>query len=434
MNKISITIESIEKYKVIASYKTEGIVGTYINQNEIPFLEFQTDISEVPKSVLIIPFLANILPIAWIFNSIIDTPEVDKIFLNNLDKIENGYKNMYPGLEWFNTNIITKSIDNTDIPSKINSGLFFSGGIDAWTTLIKHLDENPMLITIWGADVKYDDDDSWQIVNAANTKTAENFNLNYQVIKSNFRKTIYEWKLDRAVKNKAPDMWWHGFQHGISIISHAAPLAYLYGFENLYIASSYPESLTGLYTCASDPTIDNYVNFCRCNTIHDGREFDRLGKIRFLMEQKEDVLSKMKFRVCWQSNSNGKNCCKCEKCIRTILALESVNCTGGIERYGFSWSYENIVNLKETFQKSLSITQEQIKVFYIPIQKEFIKNKKNLKKFNSYKWFIFRNLIKFQYKIKIQNKQNDLKNKIKKFLKKPLKQKIESIKRKITKS
>ena len=86
MNKISITIESIEKYKVIASYKTEGIVGTYINQNEIPFLEFQTDISEVPKSVLVIPFLANILPIAWIFNSIIDTPEVDKIFLNNLDK------------------------------------------------------------------------------------------------------------------------------------------------------------------------------------------------------------------------------------------------------------------------------------------------------------------------------------------------------------
>ena len=87
-----------------------------------------------------------------------------------------------------------------------------------------------------------------------------------------------ESKLTKLVEKYANDDWWHGFQHGIGLIGHAAPLAYLFNIDNLYIASSYTIKDKGKVTCASDPTIDNYVKFSDCHVIHDGYEYGRQEK------------------------------------------------------------------------------------------------------------------------------------------------------------
>lgn len=52
--------------------------------------EYQVDMSDVPLSVAVIPFLANVLPIAWLYGAEIHVTEVDEDFLNSVEDIREG--------------------------------------------------------------------------------------------------------------------------------------------------------------------------------------------------------------------------------------------------------------------------------------------------------------------------------------------------------
>ena len=399
MNKIKITIAEKTFSKVSAEFSVQGEWRAYFKENEAAWIDYGTDIRDVPESVLLLPFVANILPVAWVCDAEVIAERLDADFLSDIEKAKGGYEKMYPMLR-FGGKITAQTEKNVPTARVHQSAAFFSGGVDAWTTLMRHIEEKPVLLTVWGADIKQSDEKSWKNVDDANKKTAADFNLAYTVIRSNFREVINEGALSRLVKASG-DGWWHGFQHGIALIGHAAPLAYLYGLEHLYIASSFPAQMAGKYTCASDPTIDNFVNFCGCRTVHDGYELDRLGKVRYLMGLGEAYTSKMKLRVCWQANASGKNCCRCEKCYRTILELAAVNCRGGVERYGFTWQDEDIKRCERDFKRKITIQLFIIEQMYLPLNGEFQKNKDKIPDFEKYEWLLDMDFARFNdYPIK----------------------------------
>ena len=392
-NKITFSFVERTVSKVMISVSVQGAWSCYFNKSVSAWIDYYTDISSVPDSVLLVPFVANILPIAWLCDAEVIVEKLDVDFLSDIEKAKDGYKKMYPMLN-FSGKITTVAEKKVPTKQLHKSACFFSGGVDAWTTLMRHIDEKPLLLTVWGADISQDDEISWKNVDDANKKTASDFGLSYNVIRSNFREIIKEGALSQLVK-KSGDGWWHGFQHGIALIGHAAPLAYLYGIEHLYIASSFPANMAGKYTCASDPTIDNFVNFCGCHTIHDGYEYDRLGKVRYLMSLPEEYTSKMKFRVCWQADSVGKNCCHCEKCNRTILELVAVGCRGGVERYGFTWKDKDIKRCEKDFKQKFFLAQDLTKQYYPPIQDEIIRNKDRIPNYEKYQWLLDMDFSKF---------------------------------------
>lgn len=45
------------------------------------FLEYNYDVSDIPLSILAIPFVANVVPLVWITNSTIVINELDKSFI-----------------------------------------------------------------------------------------------------------------------------------------------------------------------------------------------------------------------------------------------------------------------------------------------------------------------------------------------------------------
>jgi len=92
------------------------------------------------------------------------------------------------------------------------------------------------------------------------------------------------------------------------------------GYSKIYIASSFTMADKGNYTCASDPTIDNYVRFCGCDIVHDGYECNRQDKIKSICDYAKKKKMQIPLRVCWES-TEGTNCCVCEKCFRTMLAI-----------------------------------------------------------------------------------------------------------------
>lgn len=301
------------------SYSIEGKWDSLVNLNEMMFIEYEFNVEDLPDSIAIIPFLCNILPISWVFDLCVEVSSLDEKFYNCLNDVKKGYQQMYPNISMLGEFKVSNVVKNKYIPT--GNGTLFSGGVDAFNTLFQHIEEKPMLLTLWGADIKLDDVVGWNKVYSHHKKVAEEFELEFSFVKSNFRSSINYGNLSDYVRNFVDDEWWHGFQHGIAILGHMAPIAYLKKLDTIYIASSFTESDKGNYTCASDPTIDNYVKYTECNIVHDGYEFNRQDKIKnicnYLLNSNG---KKVDLRVCWKSDG-GDNCCNCEKCYRTIMGI-----------------------------------------------------------------------------------------------------------------
>lgn len=295
-------------------------------------IDFGVDISDVPDSVLVIPFLTNILPVVWLCNAVVYVSSIDRQFEHSISAIKRGYENMYPYFDFLGE-VKPASIEvNLSSNNIHDSAMFFSAGVDSFSTFLNHKNEYPLLINICGSDISLDDNKGWKAMKRRHFFMKDRFGLDCVSIHSNFRSVIKEGKLSKLVKMSG-DNWWHGFQHGIAIIGHAAPLAYKFGIKKLYLASTYTPAVYGKITCASDPSIDNYVEFVQTRVFHDGDERDRFQKIRQIADFHHKTGIVLPLHVCWESKG-GENCSSCEKCTRTILALYA--CGENPKDYGFN--------------------------------------------------------------------------------------------------
>lgn len=326
------------------------------------------NMEKVPDSILVIPLICNILPIAWLTDSEISIPVIDKDFFESIDNIKQGYINMYPDCNFKGKITATKIESNKNLKSN-KCAVFFSGGVDAYCTLVRHILEKPDLVTIWGADIPYDDKNGWTILQKAIHKEADALRLPFIVIHSSFRKMINESNLTIAFQHVLHDGWWHGAQHGIGLIGHAAPSNYLRGVSTQYIAASYWPGAK--LTCASWPTIDNYIHFCGCSTVHDAF-IPRQDKIQVIVKSHYENNIPINLHVCWKTTT-GENCCLCEKCCRTIMGflVEGENPSD----YGFNVD-ENILNRCIHLCKNEFIYDFISIPFWEQIKQKAIENKK----------------------------------------------------------
>ncbi len=334
MNRLILAPPVIEGNKITYSYEIEGFWKDAFHANAPFFVEYSTDVSGVPEGLAVVPFLVDVLPIAWIYDAELIVPCIDKAFYESIPAFKHGYEEMYPSVRFMGK--VTAETIEENIPEKQGRcAALFSGGADAFNTLVMHAEEKPDLITLWGADITLDDRDGWDRVEAHLKQTADAFGVESLTVKTSFRSLPNETLLHHMSSKMVGDGWWHGFQHGIAIIGHAAPLAYVNGYSTVYIASSFTAAEKGKVTCASDPTIDNFVRFGTTRVVHDGYEFDRQGKIHNIISYARKTGIAAQLRVCWVS-SGGKNCCACEKCWRTILELAAEG--EDPKKYGMSYT------------------------------------------------------------------------------------------------
>ncbi len=395
-NKVIISDTIVSSHDIQCKFSVEGD-ETWKNCFKEPYcikINYNHSIENTPKSIAIIPVICNFLPIVWIFNAELIIDEVDKAFFESIPDFKNGYINMYPDIS-FKGKITVKNTIENNVECK-KSAVLFSGGVDAFNTLISNINENPELITLWGADVAYNNNKGWKVVENQIVETSEIFNLKYNIVHTNFRDVISSKFLYGYVCNINKKYgWWHDFAHGIGIISHSAPLAYSRGIKKVYIASSFTKNDIGNYTCASDPTIDNYVKFGSSVVIHDGYEFNRQMKINNICKFSEHKNIKIPIRVCWES-TGGTNCCKCEKCFRTMMGIiaEGKNPKNfGFELYNEEIRKYMLETLKKKFIAKYSFSR------YSCIQKKLVETYSYDDCPEDLKWF---------YKLRIRNEMPKL--------------------------
>lgn len=301
------------------------------------FTQYSFDITEVPDSILVVPVLTNLLPFSWFTDSVVWVNEIDKDFYNCIQPLKTAFRELHPFSLIRGTLIAAKRIKNATNRER-NALQLFTGGIDATSTLLRIIDQKPILFNTNGW-YKHSIDEPNAVYDAdydAITDIAATHGLHSLFVKSNFGTFIKA----EVFNKECHANWWFGCQHSLAFIGCAMVAAYRYGVETVYIASSYT---FGQYvTCVSDPRIDNCIQCAGINTIHDGYELSRQDKVEMIVKYQKEHNIDINLRVC---SFNTHNCCKCEKCFRSMLALIAEG-ADDVTKYGFDLDDNLLTKLK----------------------------------------------------------------------------------------
>ncbi|RZJ65408.1 MAG: hypothetical protein EOO50_13885 [Flavobacterium sp.] len=310
--------------RIVYDYSYDGALSKYFNKNEVFFAEYDLDVSQIPTGIAVIPFLANFTPISWFAGFDIEIPEADATFLDSLESLKSEFFAHFKQIK-FDSNVICKNSVRNKLDGN-QTALLFSGGLDAFEALTRNIDENPFLVSVWGADVSLDDEKRWDEFQRYNAEEEIINDDRVQYVKSNLR-TFYTHHVDLL----ADMSWWGKVQHGMALISLIAPLSHIFGIRTVLIASSNTGEVS--FGWGSTSETDEKVKWADMKVIHDGFQFRRTEKIENIVAFAHKTGHKAQLRVCYHEPRKGKNCSRCPKCQRTMLGF--VLCGENPNEYGF---------------------------------------------------------------------------------------------------
>lgn len=386
--KVVLENVTVNKNRIDYSYSKDKELDIFFVDENPFFIEYLTDISfeEVPESILAVPFVTNLLPLCWLQGFTIEVDELDEAFYNSIDEIKKGFLQIYPTVKIGGGVVAKKLVKNEYEPSD-KTACLFSGGVDATFTYMRHRDEHPTMLNVWGVDVSFDDEKGHKEVDEYCEKFAREFETDYICIKSTIRTFVDETYLNREMYKLLQDYWWHGAQHSIGLLALLAPFDYVHKVKTNYIASSFTqEDFDRGVKSITFPVVDNALKIASTNMCHDGFDHARIQKIEYICKVCMEEDRHVDLKVCFKY-VDGKNCCKCEKCYRTIMGILIYD--KNLERYGFSLKSKDAKEIKQFLY-----CHEIGEFRWHPIQKAYIENDKN-KDIAWLKNFKFNNLAGF---------------------------------------
>ena len=309
LNNISIAKDG---QRIEYDYGYSKNLSHFFNAKNFFYVEYDQEINKVPESLLVIPFLSNIMPMSWFVGFDVYIKECDHTFYNSLETLKAQFLEFFPENNLGGTLYVEKLIDNHI--EGTNTSLLFSGGLDSYDSLIRNLDKKPYLISIHGADVQINDTTRWEKFVKFNGEENILDHSRLFYVKSNLRE-FYTYRV-----NLLTDLgWWGGIQHGMALLGVLAPISYRYGITDIRIAASATHEVS--YSWGSSPKIDENMKWANTHVTHDGYDQRRTDKIDNVVDFVNKTGEQMKLRVCYADERIGYNCSKCHKCQRTILSL-----------------------------------------------------------------------------------------------------------------
>jgi hypothetical protein len=416
VNIIQLKHVRVKDNRVDIYFSVEGKIQKYFHKSHHLFFEYNYNVSDIPISILTIPFVANIAPLAWITDSKLIVSELDQTFFECLNKVKQGYSNMFPKAKFKGDIQVGKVVNNT-YKSEIAAVQLFSGGLDALATYIGIRELNPILITEYGWHENLIlQKEEWEADKTHVVQFAKDQSLQHCFVDSNYGNFIFAQKIDSDFLRILGDSWWHGLHHSLAIISAAIPISFKLKAECIYIASSFFRGYAA--KCASDPTIDNEIKFASGKVFHHGYEMNRQEKVKVVVDYAGLRNKYTKLRVCFK---NQENCSKCEKCLRTIIGIiaegEDPN------KFGFNTAKNMSNDLIEFLSENVKFFNDS-KIMQWELAKERMKlNQNNLLDKSFIEWFL-------KYNFKVEKRKALIKYRVTKFfpiIRRKIKQKLVSL-------
>lgn len=279
--------------------------------------EYSVDVSDVPESVLAVPVVAQVCPVAWMEDADVYVPELDSTFRESLRAVHRALTELYPDLIRGGTVVCSELVDDRPAGDPSGAGLLFTGGVDSTYSFVRTRDENPALINIQGWTVTFDDDETWQGVR----EHVETFGADHGVeslyVRSNMISFLNNVMLIAYSDPHVAGAWYSSVGHGLGLPGLCAPLAYATGITDLHMSPSQWEGVD--LPWGSRPEIVENVAWSGTTTNLVGYERTRQERVQGIADYVKTADPDLELVVC--SDETGDNCGRCEKCCRTAVGL-----------------------------------------------------------------------------------------------------------------
>lgn len=186
---------------------------------------------------------------------------------------------------------------------------FFTGGVDSFHTAISHRDEIDALVYVHGFDVPLDRTWLRTRVRARLRAAADELGL-----------PLVEVETDLRVLGDRAGLDWLD-HHGSSLAAIGLLLAPIASRVLIPATHTYAE----LRPLGSHPMLDPLWSTEHTEIVHVGADVDRLTKIRTVADH---PAARTHLRVCWENLDDAYNCGRCEKCVRTGVAVRLAGAEG----------------------------------------------------------------------------------------------------------
>ncbi len=276
------------------------------------------DLEKCGESILAIPIVSLLAPIAWAAGADIRIHELDAAYLGALIKIKDIFKDIFPWFSCAGGIYAEKAVVNDFGGGGIL--LPFSGGVDSLASYLKYKNDKPNLVLISGVQVPLFERDYWRGMRADIDRIAGRDGVKAFHVGGNLFRDLNFELLSRDFMVE----WLEDVAGGLCLLGLCAPITASREFGTVLIASGH----TAAYTkpSAARPVVDNEVSWAGVGVIHDSYELRRQEKLRYICQHEGKMVYLSSLRVC-QESVVSENCGRCEKCFRTItgLAVEGVN-------------------------------------------------------------------------------------------------------------
>jgi hypothetical protein len=255
------------------------------------------------------PWLALLLPFAVHLREPLSIPSpVDETLYMNVHELMRVWKCWYPQLDPVPVEAMVSSSQAGEVPSA--TGALFSGGVDAWFTVLTHSGESALagqcpiddLLCVWGLDVSLDHPEDFGVMRDTLAEATSDLAVNFLDVATNLHQAKWWREAD-----------WARVAHGAGLASIALALEHRYA--RLLVPSTH--RYDDLVPWGSHPLTDPLLSTRATRIVHDGAGFSRVEKTETLAKSDAALNS---LQVCWETASY-RNCEACVKCYRTMTTL-----------------------------------------------------------------------------------------------------------------
>ena len=277
-------------------FRSRSAFGTSLSYNSVAFL-----------AVALFPAMHKGLPLR------IEAPIPHEILQKLLD-----FQRIYS--QWFSSYRAVEIIAQDDasegngVDVTGNQAFFFTAGVDSFHTYEGNRDSITHALYLYGADLQLDQKELRELVSSELGKATEEMGVQFIEVESNLRELTNDYG------------WWGEHVHGAVLIGTA--MLFSNHFSSILIASGSPYYRARPW--GSHPITDPMWGTGDFEVVHYGAELNRFEKVRELARSQ---LALRYLRVCsgcsirnryGDHHGESYNCCACEKCLRTMVALHLI--------------------------------------------------------------------------------------------------------------
>ena len=284
-------------------------------------VDYNQPIENVPPSLLAVPALAQVCPVAWATGADVSIDRIDPEFLLALNRVRESLEHLYPSLVCggeleYETTSCPECRDGTYTPSRSTgkTALLFDGGVDSLATFVKHRRDEPTLVTLqrWTPESEPED----MRVVAQTESFARRHGCETAFVRSNVLSVLDVSALDAHFGTHLDGTWYNAVGQGLGVLGLCAPLCASRGIEQLTRAAPRTRELGGAW--GSHPSLDSTVRWSGTACRYDGADLTRQEKIERIAQFVREKDPTVTIRDC---PDRGGNCNQCELCARTIVGL-----------------------------------------------------------------------------------------------------------------